>query len=555
MVNMMNRIIVLLVLVLAPVFAYAVDSAGDVAGEVSMEVSPGAGTFVVDEETTLKILVSSDGQSANAVEAQLSYDPKSVTVTNVSREGSLVSSWTEEPVVDGDLGLISFGGMLATSTLLDRGLVLSLHVRPLRAGDFTLHFEQGAAVHAADGTGGNMLTGFRDGHYTAHPKDLSTPTSDGSPEGEVLGVATATPPVAITSATHPDQDAWYSASSSVFAFHVEEGVTKIRLGFDTKADGLARVSYAPPISGKTIEHVDDGIWYLHLAAEVPDAPTWNTSYALHIDHTPPEHFTVKEVARNDTGDPKVSFTVDATDTLSGVDHYLMGIDGEEAERFVPDADQLFHAHALTPGVHVLHATVVDKAGNTLSTDQSFEVTYLASPQIMLHDGGTSEGDPLRLLIRGPKDAMLNVFFARDGAAPTTETITADGSGNANFVSRATLTLGTYQVWVSATDHNGGVSKESERATLQVSASLWGIMTRHSFMLAALFALIVLAFVGMRFFKIPHRKRAETKHVIRREEESHREQAAKIEQRPIASSGRIILQPRTRAPQHPPLRLG
>jgi hypothetical protein len=525
----------------APFFVYA----GDRAGEVTMEVSPGTETFVVDEEATIKLLVSSDGQSANAVEGQLSYDPKMITVTNISREGSLVGSWTEEPILDGDLGLIAFGGMLATSTVLERGLILSLNVRPLRTGEFSLHFEQGAAVHAADGTGGNMLTGFRDGRYRITPKDLSAATADDSLEGEVLGAATATPPITITSSTHPDQGAWYSASSSVFLFHVEEGVTKIRLGFDTKADGLARVSYAPTISEKTIDHIDDGVWYLHLAADLVDAPTWSMSYMLHVDHTPPEQFTVTEVARSNTADPKVSFMLTATDTPSGVDHYLMAIDGEEAVRFIPDDDQQFHARALPPGVHALHATVVDKAGNTLSLDQSFEVTHLASPQVTFHDTALGEGDPLRLLIQGPKDAAFTVFFAQGDAAPIMEKVSADGSGNANFVSNATLVPGTYHVWASATDRSGGISKESARVTIQVAPSLWGSMTRHLFISASLFALIILALFGLRF-QIKHRRKSVPENTIMHER--------KKDLTPAVLSGRIVLPPRVRGPEHPPLRL-
>jgi len=523
------------------------------AGEVTIEVAPEMGGFVVDERVTFRVFVSSDGQLVNAVQAQLSYDPKMVAVTSVDKEGSLVSSWTEEPIIDEALGLVSFGGMLATSTALDRGLVLVLHIRPLRTGEFTLHFEQGAAVHAADGTGGNTLTGFRDGRYRVNPKDLSSEATDETPLGEVLGVATDTPPitpVTITSATHPDQEAWYSATSSKFLFHVEEGVTAIRLGFDTKAHGLARVRYAPPISAKTIDNIDEGVWYLHLAAEVPSAASFTTDYAVRIDHTPPDQFTVNEVPRSNTADPNVRFSVDATDALSGIAHYLMAIDGEAAVRFVSDGVQPFEAKGLTPGVHVLHASAVDKAGNTLSIDRSFEVTHLPSPRLTLHDRAQHEREPLRLLIQGSKDAMFAVSFSRNGAAPISENVVADGSGAANFVSKATLLPGLYEVWASATDTTGGISKESERISFSVSASFFGVMTRHPFVPVALLAFIILALFGMRLLKKKHQKQPLVRAAAIPETTSTTSAS-----KPTTSRGRIVLQPRVQAPKHPPLRLG
>ena len=529
------------------------------AGEVAILVAPETGGFVVDESAIFRVFVSSDGQLVNAIEAQLSYDPKMVAVTSVDKEGSLVSSWTEEPLIDETLGLVSFGGMLATSTALDRGLVLVLHIRPLRTGEFALHFEQGAAVHAADGTGGNTLTGFRDGRYRVTPKDLSMEATDETHLGEVLGVATDTPPVTlvtITSATHPDQEAWYSATSSKFLFHAEEGVTAIRLGFDTNAHGLARVRYAPPISAKTIDNIDDGIWYLHLVAEVPGVADFTTDYVVRIDHTPPDQFTVNEVPRNNTADPNVRFTVDATDTLSGIAHYLMGIDGEAPVRFVSDGLQPFEAHAFSPGVHVLHASAVDKAGNTLSIDRSFEVTHLPSPRLTLHDKAQREREPLRLLIQGPKDATFAVSFSRSGAAPIIEKVVADGSGAANFVSKATLIPGIYEVWASATDATGGISKESERISFSVSASLFGVMTRHPFVPVALLAFIALVLFSMRLLKKKHQKQPLMRHAATPKTTSPTStNSTTSAPKPTTSRGRIVLQPRVQTPKHPPLRLG
>ena len=87
-------------------------------------------------------------------------------------------------------------------------------VHTLRTGELHIRFASGAAVHAADGTGGNILSQLSGGVYVTKP-NVTDPTAPaaiqsgdaGLPaaQGEVLGAATGT---AITSSTHPDQEMW-----------------------------------------------------------------------------------------------------------------------------------------------------------------------------------------------------------------------------------------------------------------------------------------------------------------------------------------------------------
>jgi hypothetical protein len=289
-----------------------------------------------------------------------------------------------------------------------------------------------------------------------------------------------------------------------------------------------------------------------LSADVANAGTFTTDYLIRVDQTLPEQLTLKEVVRQHDTDPNVSFIITATDTLSGVDHYLIGVDGEEAVRWVPDESQEFHYRA-SPGVHALHATVVDKAGNTLSQDQSFEVTHLPSPRLTLHEVPPSEGDPLQLIIKASENALLTVFIAQNGGAPQSEKITADGSGNANFVSQEKLARGTAQVWASATDQSGGVSKESERLSIDVSATLWGAMTRHTFISVAALLLVFLMIFSAFFFSAQRRRKPHHQSATHETKQAHQPQP---QPQPAAVRGQIVLKPRARVTEHrtPPTRL-
>lgn len=470
------------------------------AEEVTIALSPSTGTYVVDEDVIVNILASSGGQLSNAVEGQLSYDPKVITVTSTSHEGSLINSWTEEPSVDAENGVISFGGMLATSTMLDHSLILVLHFRPLRAGDVRVHFENGTIVHAADGTGGNILTGFGDGRYSVNPKILSGEFESSSSQGEVLGVSTGTPMVAITSRTHPSQDAWYSASSSIFVFQALPNVTRLRLGFDKKENGEARVIYNSVITEKKIDNLEDGTWYLHLSASDSNARVFETNYRVNIDRTPPENFTVNEVTRTDNTDPNLIFNIHATDTPSGVDHYTFRIDDQEPLDWIDDGGHQFRHTTLLRGTHELTVSVFDKAGNMVSQKHSFEVAYLPSPRLTLLEPSLHEGDVLPLSIDAPANAALDVFLSRNGDATIVEKALAPESGSVNFLSSVVLLPGTYDVWAVATKPDGALSKESKHLLIEVSPSIWGLITRHTLIPPALFALLLLVVISVYLFR-------------------------------------------------------
>ena len=455
----------------------------------------------------LRVLVSSGGQSVNAIEARLTYNPKELSVTSVSVENSVVTSWVQPAQVDAELGEIVFGGSLSTSAELDRDLVVTLHIKPLRAGEARIRFENGAAIHAADGLGSNILTSLSGGQYIINPKELNSelnqvPTLETPPStiGEVLGVATETPVVLITSATHPDQSAWYNASSSVFAFNFEKEISSLRLGFNKNENGVAGVPYAQSVKEKTIDDLEEGIWYLHLSADVRNGGVFSTKYRVQVDQSPPQGFTFSQVEGSDKTNPNLVFGVNATDTLSGVDYYTFSTDNSKPEVWRDDGTHQYRYRATGPGTYQIIATVFDKAGNTSTSTLSFEVGYLDVPIVALVDGVPREGTPLTLSLGAMQGNLVNVSIARDGDEPVIEKFTVDASGKANVTSTYKFSPGKYQIWASAEDANGGVSKESDHVSLEVSPSLWGLISRHPFALIALLALVLLSVFGVHVWK-------------------------------------------------------
>jgi hypothetical protein len=134
------------------------------AADATLYLSPPAGTYTVNDHAMIRVFVSSDGAPVYGVEGVLAFDPLKMNVVSVSHEASVLTSWPTPPSFDNEKGEIYFGGILSTSTVLERGHIFSIVITPLRADDFHLAFASGAAILAGDGTGGNIVSTDRKSH-------------------------------------------------------------------------------------------------------------------------------------------------------------------------------------------------------------------------------------------------------------------------------------------------------------------------------------------------------------------------------------------------------
>ena len=87
------------------------------ASDATLFISPITATYTTGETVTLTVVVTSGGQSINAVEGKLEYDPKEVQVLSVDTSTSALTSWTITPTFANDIGEVSFAGLLSTSTV------------------------------------------------------------------------------------------------------------------------------------------------------------------------------------------------------------------------------------------------------------------------------------------------------------------------------------------------------------------------------------------------------------------------------------------------------
>lgn len=474
------------------------------AADAAIFLSPITGTYTTGTEFTIAVMVGSGGESINAVEGKLEYNPKELEVVSINKDASILTSWTIAPSFSNETGEISFGGLLATGTVLTRGEVLKFNVKALRTGELHMRFASGAAVHAADGTGGNILSQLSGGVYVTKPNESepTLPSDDAAVEaagaaGEVLGAATGT---TLTSSTHPDQDSWYATGTAVLNWSLPVGTQSILLALDKRMGGEGGNAYPPTVHERVIRDIKDGVWYFHLTQIMKDGKKETLSHRIAVDTVAPTALTISEISRENASDPNVKVILSATDTLSGVDHYAFALDELPETTWVDDGTHIYTLSSTPVGTHQLSVFAVDKAGNRTPSHLEFVVEHLPTPSLTIMNAAFIEGDTLKLNITSVPNAKLDIYIARANTSPTTEEFTVDGSGRGIFDSALPLSPGSFTVSAVARSANGALSKENDPTSFEVNSSFLGVMKRHPMIPIALIGLLLLLGLSWYFWK-------------------------------------------------------
>ena len=124
----------------------------------SLSFSPASGSFSVGQTFTVGLIVSTPDQAMNAVSGVLSFPADLLEVTSLSKGGSIVGLWVQEPSFSNSAGTVNFEGVALNPGFTGgSGRVLGVSFRVKRAGSAKLTF-QTPSVLANDGQGTNILT-------------------------------------------------------------------------------------------------------------------------------------------------------------------------------------------------------------------------------------------------------------------------------------------------------------------------------------------------------------------------------------------------------------
>lgn len=422
----------------------------------ALRISPDTGVYQVGSTFTARVQIATQGESVNASEGTLTFNPNELSVVSVTRSGSIFNLWVAEPTFSNSAGTINFSGGVPTGYSGSVGNVISITFRVKNAGSPRVSFTDGSVL-ANDGRGTNILTTMSGGSYTAQ-------AASSAPEPEVIEyIATANTPAApeISSDTHSDQERWFSETTAELSWTLPSDVTAARTLLDQRPSSIPTNVYEEPISSITLDDLPEGESYFHLQFRNSDGWGRVTHYRLAVDSVAPNIESIATASTTKEMNPQPILAVVVDESTSGVDRYLVKInDAEPFEYTDSNKDGLIELPVLEPGYHAIIIEVFDQAGNSTIGTYSVTIEAFEPPTFT----NVPEEMPANVIpvVRGSTrpNSTVTINFSRIGSEPNVSQVTADSDGVFTFIPEGELYTGVYEISAQATDQYGAQSSVS-----------------------------------------------------------------------------------------------
>ncbi len=454
----------------------------------TLRISPETGVYSAGATFSARVVVVTGGQSVNAAEGDVSFNPSDLSVVGVSKDGSIFNLWTREPSYSNVNGTLSFGGGSPSGYTGSAGTVMSIIFRTKHAGTTAVTFS-GGSILAADGRGTNIISGMQGGSYT-----VQALTTTPAPEYVAPPNTPAAPNV--TSSTHPDQKAWYKEKAAKLSWKLPGDVTALRTALDTKETSIPTKVYETPVANIALSDVPEGVSYFHIQFKNKDGWGRVAHYRLAVDSEKPKTFTIESAEGNDVSTPEQRFFLNVVDTTSGVHTFSIQIDGGDKIKFDdPEGKHLYTTPTLGPGNHTIVAEAFDGAGNSIVASYDFSVNAFEKP--LFTEYPKEVPSTVIPVLRGTTrpGAKVIVTLTKVGASGTDHEVIADEQGVFTFIPEARLQEGVYEIKAVATDKSGARSLPSDSIRIAVQEPgylrIFGTAVSVLSVVVPLFALLIL----------------------------------------------------------------
>ncbi len=294
-------------------------------------------------------------------------------------------------------------------------------------------------------------------------------------------------------------------------------MTSARILLGRLPNSTPTVVYTPAIQSKDLPDNEDGVWYLHV--QLKNSHGWGgvTHYQFKVDGTKPESFSIKAVASVDQTDPTPRFAFNASDSISGIDHYTVLIDAKDTGVWRDDGTGIYETPTLPPGNHTLSVKAYDEAGNFADASASFVIQGIDTPHIDSYNERVSDTAPLVVKGTALPNVKVIVSLVSGDSSPYSQTVQSDESGKFTAIFGSKLASGAYRLSAMAMDKRGALSLPSAEKSVLVNTS-WLISLGASVMktLSLVVPIAALAFVVAFIFIYGFHKLTVMRKKLRRE---------------------------------------
>ena len=491
----------------APIYAEA----------ATLYFSPSSGTYKVGGTISVSVLVSSTDKAMNAVSTKVSFPSDKFSVSSISKTNSVINFWVQEPSYSNSDGSVSLEGVVLNPGYIgSSGKIATITFKVKDSGSAKLSLSS-SSVLANDGVGTDILSSIGSASFVLEDSSASVEEAVVAAPPSNNGNLSA---LVITSATHPDQSAWYNKKNAQFAWGLPDGASGVKLLYDHSPNSRPTVLYSPAISSKEVTNLSDGVWYFHAAARDQDGDGSAGHYKFQIDTERPNIFDINEVETGIFGNPRAKFLLTAEDKTSGIDHYEIQVDTGKSVLFKDDGSHTYETEGLPPGDHTIFGKVFDRAGNFATARADFTVSALNPPKIISYTKEVRAGDVevVRATTEYRDVTGVLVIAGESNDDPLAQMEARVGiDGSLLFALPIKLEKGDYRMWVKARSDAGGQSDKSEIAKITVKEGFWWMFGSTAItvlsMLVPITALVILLatllwYARRRYLVLRRRVRAE-----------------------------------------------
>ena len=428
------------------------------AQEASFYVLPESGNYEVGQSFRVDVLINSEGISLNASQATIHFPTDKLRVIDISKNNSIFSLWTQEPIWSNLQGTISFGGGLPNPGFRgSAGKVISIIFQGKSKGEARIYFKE-EAILANDAWGTNIFSFSQEGNY---------PIFETKPS-EVEKVPAAPE---ISSSTHPNPNKWYSNSNSEFQWKVSSDI--IAVSFE-----LNQISVFDPgdisqriLDSKVFEKVDDGIWYFHL--KLKNAIGWGvvSHFKVQIDTKAPDPFEIVVDNEGDPTNPYPFLYFESQDDGSGISYYEIKIGTGDVFRLFEVENNPFQMSRQAPGVHLVIIRAIDEAQNFTESNTEVKVESIPAPEITVCPSVFTSGEEI-MYVEGtalPNCEVL-VFFKKNEQLIKEWQVASKETGDWFVIEDGLIKSGLYKITARTKDARRAISQESSPCFVKVILS-------------------------------------------------------------------------------------
>ncbi|MEK9195059.1 MAG: cohesin domain-containing protein, partial [Patescibacteria group bacterium] len=438
---------------IAFVFAFILLSGiSGAAHAASLSFSPVTGSYTIGQTFSVGVRVSSTDQPMNAADGVVSFPPDKLEVASLSKSGSIMSLWVQEPSFSNSAGTINFEGIVLNPGFTgSAGKLLTITFKAKGVGNAPVTFNSGSVL-ANDGKGTNIVENLGSAIFAigSGASELTTPS-------DARGAPLAPH---IVSSTNPDPARWYNNPNPKFSWAVPQDVTTVQILVGKFPSSLPTVSYSPAISEKEVADVPDGEWYIHVRFK--NAAGWGAiaHFKFQIDTKPPDPFPITFLEGRETDNPRPSAMFTAIDDLSGIDHYKVKIG--EGDFFTLSREEIRNTSFMLPlqaiGKRTLLVQAYDRARNITTASEEFVIKPIAPPVITEYPRQL-ESDQV-LIVKGTSPSHGEILFSvqEDNKEIKTQKTKVDDAGNWSVLYGEELPSAIYKIFAQAIDKRGAISE-------------------------------------------------------------------------------------------------